>query len=146
LLLLKAADEERFSSIREKGRYFIATREEGGGWRVARRGRAEGGPQGQQGQHWGSHKLACFLGVEHCPWSPPFRQSPLQTLVVVCSLLSVLCVPFHPGPAKRSLCLRSGFRCDVVACATPVTPFFFLLLLLLLISSHIVLCLAPRVG
>jgi hypothetical protein len=37
--------------------------------------------------------VACFSGVEHCPWSPPFRQSPLQFLVMLGSLLSVLCVP-----------------------------------------------------
>jgi hypothetical protein len=31
--------------------------------------------------------------VKHCPWSPPFRQSLLQMLVVLGSVLSVLCVP-----------------------------------------------------
>jgi hypothetical protein len=121
--------------------------------------------------------VACFSGVEHCPWSPPFRQSLLQMLVVLGSILSVLCVPSilvqHKDPLFRtsrvplrrsrlydpcntlllykdplfrtsrvplrrsrlydpcntllhtSAAQTFGFRCDVVACMTHVTPFFF---------------------
>jgi hypothetical protein len=50
--------------------------------------------------------VACFSGVEHCPWSPPFRQSLLQMLVVLGSILSVLCVPsilvLHKDPLFRT--------------------------------------------
>jgi len=45
--------------------------------------------------------LALFLwGWSLCLWSPPFRQSPLQTPEVSGSLLSVLSIPVLAGPAK----------------------------------------------
>jgi hypothetical protein len=65
----------------------------------------------------GSHPVcvACFSGVEHCPWSPPFRQSPLRMPVVLGSVLSVLCVPSIlvmqrtlPSLLSRVLLRRSG--------------------------------------
>jgi hypothetical protein len=50
--------------------------------------------------------VVCFSGVEHCPWSSPFRQFPLQMPVVLGSLLSVLCVPsilvLHKDPLFRT--------------------------------------------
>lgn len=62
-------------------------------------------------------------GWSLCLWSPPFRQSPLQTPGVSGSLLSVLSVPAVSGPAKGPLFpYVAGVRCNVVACVPRVTP------------------------
>lgn len=62
-------------------------------------------------------------GWSLCLWSPPFRQSPLQTPEVSGSLLSVLSVPAVSGPAKGPLFpYVAGVRCNVVACVPRVTP------------------------
>jgi hypothetical protein len=67
-------------------------------------------------------------GWSLCLWSPPFRQSPLQTPEVSGSLLSVLSVPAVSGPAKGPLFpYVAGVRCNVVACVPHVNPFFIIL-------------------